>query len=141
VAYLEPDGELVIIATNHNIPAVQDRYINRNQIETMFKAMKTQGFNLEDTHITRPDRLERLMGAMAISFAWSYKMGDYLDQESPIKIKSNGRRVRSVFKTGLTFLISLLGNIAQRFDEFLAVISLVFQRDKRSIKLLNFNGL
>src|SRR6185312_1260865 len=53
VAYLETDGELVIIATNHNLSAVSDRYINRNQIETMFKAMKTQGFNLEDTHITK----------------------------------------------------------------------------------------
>ena len=29
--------------------------------------MKTQGFNLEDTHITHPDRVGRLMGAMAVS--------------------------------------------------------------------------
>ena len=32
VGYIKPCGELVIIATNHNIESIQDRYINRNQI-------------------------------------------------------------------------------------------------------------
>ena len=62
VGYKKSCGELVIIATNHNIESIQDRYINRNQIETMFKAMKTQGFNLEDTHLTDQKRLERVNG-------------------------------------------------------------------------------
>ena len=103
VAYLKPNGELVILTTNHEISTVQDRYINRNQIETMFKAMKTQGFNLEDTHITKPYRVGRLMGAMAVSFAWSYKIGDYIDEESPIKVKSHGRRLRSGLKQDSNF--------------------------------------
>ena len=32
VGYKKDCGELVIIATNHNIESIQDRYINRNQI-------------------------------------------------------------------------------------------------------------
>ena len=32
VGYKKYCGELVIIATNHNIESIQDRYINRNQI-------------------------------------------------------------------------------------------------------------
>ena len=125
VAYIE-GTELVILATNHDVATIQDRYINRNQIETMFKAMKTQGFNLEDTHITHPDRLERLLGTMAIAFAWAYKIGDYIDEISPIKIKKHGRRLRSVFQTGFKFLIRLLSNSAQRFQELCAIISLIF---------------
>ena len=46
----------------------------------MFKAMKTQGFNLEDTHLTDQKRLEKLMVTVVISFAWSYKVGGYFDE-------------------------------------------------------------
>lgn len=141
VAYLKPNGELVILTTNHEISTVQDRYINRNQIETMFKAMKTQGFNLEDTHITKPYRVGRLMGAMAVSFAWSYKIGDYIDEESPIKVKSHGRRLRSVFKTGFKFLINLFSNLHNRFEEFVEIVSLIFKKDKGAYKHINFKGL
>ena len=141
VAYLKSNGELVILTTNHDISTIQDRYINRNQIETMFKAMKTQGFNLEDTHITHPDRVGRLMGAMAVSFAWSYKIGDYIDAESPIKVKSHGRRLRSVFKTGFKFLINLFSNLHHRFEEFIEIVSLIFEVDKVEYNHINFNGL
>lgn len=141
VAYLRPNGELVILATNHDLDRVQDRYINRNQIETMFKAMKTQGFNLEDTHLTNPDRVGRLMGCLAISFAWSYKIGDYINEENPILVKSHGRRLRSIFKTGFKFLINLFSNLRQRFDEFMAIILLIFHGDKSQMKTINFNWL
>jgi len=141
VAFRDSSGDLVIVATNHNIDTVQDRHINRNQIETMFKAMKTQGFNLEDTHITSPERLERLMGAMVMAFAWSYKLGDYIDEERPIKVKAHGRRLRSVFKTGFKFLINLFSNISQRMEEFIAVISLIFHDDKFAFKSINSRWL
>jgi hypothetical protein len=140
IAYL--DGtELVILATNHNIETVQDRYINRNQIETMFKAMKTQGFNLEDTHITNPERLERLLSTMAIAFAWAYKIGDYIDEIKPIKIKNHGRRLRSVFQTGFKFLIRLLSNSTRRFSEFCAIVSLIFLGKGKPNQLLNISWL
>ena len=105
------------------------------------KAMKTQGFNLEDTHLTDQKRVERLMGAVVISFAWSYKMGDYIDEISPIKIKSNNQRLRSVFKTGYKFLINLFSNIHNRIKEITAVIFLIFKADLRKIKYINFKWL
>lgn len=141
VAFLDSRGELVIIATNHNIDMVQDRHINRNQIETMFKAMKTQGFNLEGTHITSPERLERLMGAMVMAFVWSYKLGDYFDKEHPIKVKNHGRRLRSIFKTGFKFLINLFSNISQRTEEFMAVVSLIFHGEIPAFKSINSRWL
>ena len=141
VGYKKSNGELVIIATNHNIDSVQDRYINRNQIETMFKAMKTQGFNLEDTHLTEQERVELLMASVVVAFAWSYKVGDYIDEIKPIKIKSNNRRLRSVFKTGYKFLINLFSNIHRRFKEVISLISLIFEDDFEQISLINFNWL
>jgi hypothetical protein len=141
IGYRKYDGELVIITTNHNINSVQDRYINRNQIESMFKAMKTQGFNLESTHITNPIRLERLMGAMVIAFAWSYKVGDYINEVKPIKIKCNNQRLRSIFKTGHKFLINLFSNISKRFKEVEAIIYLIFEGDKEQKKHINFKWI
>ena len=107
----------------------------------MFKAMKTQGFNLEDTHLTDQKRLERLMGAVVISFAWSYKVGDYIDEVSPIKIKSNNQRLRSVFKTGYKFLINLFSNIHNRIKEIILMVSLIFKGDCRKIRYINFKWL
>tara|TARA_B110000908_G_C10199047_1_gene424439 strand:+ start:210 stop:698 length:489 start_codon:yes stop_codon:yes gene_type:complete len=141
VGYKKTCGELVIITPHHDIDSVQDRYLNRNQIETMCKAMKTQGFNLEDTHLTDQKRVARLMGAVVISFAWSYKMGDYIDEISPIKIKSNNQRLRSFFKTGYKFLINLLSNIHNRIKKITAVIFLIFKADFSNIKYINFKWL
>jgi len=62
-------------------------YGKRWEIETMFKAFKSQGFNLEDTHLTKKDRIEKLLGLMAIAFVWSYIAGEYYNEIEPIKLK------------------------------------------------------
>jgi hypothetical protein len=43
-----------------------------------------------------------------IAFVWCYKIGTYPHQINPIKIKKHGRRAKSVFKYGLTFLANIL---------------------------------
>jgi hypothetical protein len=52
----------------------------------MFKAFKAQGFNLEDTHLTKKDRIEKLLALMAIAFVWSYITGEYFERIEPIFI-------------------------------------------------------
>lgn len=74
-------------------------YKQRWQIETLFKAMKSSGLNIEDTHVTALDRLEKLILLTMIAFVWCYKIGDHIDSQiKPIKIKTHGRRAVSVFK-------------------------------------------
>ncbi len=80
-------------------------YSQRWQIETLFRGLKSSGFNLEDTHVTHLDRLEKLVSLVMIAFVWCYKVGDYIDQKiKPIKIKKHGRRAVSVFKYGLDYV-------------------------------------
>jgi len=80
-------------------------YKQRWQVETLFKAMKSSGFNIEDTHVTDLKRLERLFLLTMIAFVWCYRIGDFLDEHvKRIKIKTHGRRAVSVFKNGLDFL-------------------------------------
>lgn len=84
------------------------RYKKRWQIETMFKALKTSGFNLENTHLTALDRLEKLIMVVFIAFYWCYKAGIYRNKEQPIKIKKHGYLAQSIFKYGLSWLASQL---------------------------------
>lgn len=80
-------------------------YKQRWQIETLFRGLKSSGFNIEDTHITELERLEKLFLLTMVAFVWCYKIGDFLDQHiKKITIKKHGRRAISVFKYGLDFV-------------------------------------
>lgn len=71
--------------------------------------MKTSGFNIQGTHVTDLERLEKLILLTMIAFVWCYKTGDFIDTHiKPIKIKKHGRRAISVFKYGLDYLAGVL---------------------------------
>jgi len=75
----------------------------------MFKAFKTKGFNLEDTHLRDIDRIDKLVAVVSIAFTWAYKAGIYAHQHiKPIIIKKHGRKAYSFFKYGLKFLTNAL---------------------------------
>ncbi|KPH15320.1 transposase [Chryseobacterium sp. ERMR1:04] len=77
-------------------------YRKRWQIETLFKAFKTSGFNIEATHVTDQKRLEKLFMIVMLALVWCYKIGDYVHEKiKPIKFKKHQRRAFSVFKYGL----------------------------------------
>ena len=100
--------ELQIIVSFNKPDEAQSVYKERWQIETVFKALKTSGFNIEDTHLTDVDRIEKLFALVLISFVWVYKVEIFLDSLRPIKIKKHGRRAQSLFKYGLTYLANML---------------------------------
>jgi hypothetical protein len=83
------DGELLILAT---FGAPQDRaigaYADRWQVETLFGCLKTRGFNFEDTHLKDAARLSKMMGLLALAFAWTHRTGEQLhDRGRPIPLK------------------------------------------------------
>lgn len=97
------EERLIVICNDSPNTAITD-YLKRWQIETMFQAVKGRGFNLEDTHLHDRERIEKLITVLTIAFCWSYKTGETLVTEKPIKIKSHGRKAKSIFRTGLEFL-------------------------------------
>jgi len=100
--------ELQIIVSFNKPDEAQSLYKERWQIETAFKALKTSGFNIEDTHLTDIDRIEKLFALVLVAFVWAYKIGIFLNSLCPIKIKKHGRRAQSLFKYGLTYLSNIL---------------------------------
>ena len=100
--------ELQIIASFNKPDEANSYYKERWQIETAFRALKTSGFNIEDTHLTDIERINKLFALVLVAFIWSYKIGVFLNDICPIKIKKHGRRAKSLFKYGLTHLSNVL---------------------------------
>ncbi len=93
-------GELLIVVTNAEPKEALATYALRWEIETLFAAMKTRGFNLEDTHMTNRDRVSKLVAVLAIAFCWAHKIGEWLHETKPIPLKSHQRRAKSIFRYG-----------------------------------------
>ncbi len=132
------NGDITIAITNTKSEEAIGRYENRQQIERMFSCLKTRGFNLEDTHITNPDKLERLLGVVTIAFCWAYKMGDQIDQCNPTPRKKHGRRIRSIFKTGHVYLTNLISGVGRKSCEYANVFALLFHKDMSSRPHINW---
>jgi hypothetical protein len=102
------NGEFLLLATSHKPSDALERYAERWQIECAFKALKTHGFNLEDTHIKNKDRLETLMGVLVLAYVFAYKMGVFKAKKSPIEIKNHGRSQYSIITYGLRDFVKML---------------------------------
>lgn len=103
--------EFVIVASFKPDPLALTKYKDRWQIETMFKAFKSGGFNFEDTHLTDPQRIAKMIALVCIAFIWAYLVGISRNKNGhPIKIKNHGRRAYSIFKFGLMFIAHALLN-------------------------------
>ena len=104
-------NEYLIIASFNNQEQSIENYRDRWQIETMFKAFKTNGFNLEDTHLNILECIDKLVALVSIALIWAYKVGlqKHL-HEKPILIKKHGRKAYSIFKYGMSVINDVLLN-------------------------------
>lgn len=103
--------EYVIIISYSKDTQALVNYKDRWQIETCFKAMKSSGFDIENTHLQDIERIEKLVCLVMMAFVWCYKVGDYLDSKvKPIIIKKHGHRAKSIFKYGLEHIANILLN-------------------------------
>lgn len=114
---------LIIMSFNKKEQSLLN-YRERWQIETCFRALKSSGFDIENTHLRDIERIEKLICLVMIAFVWCYKVGDYLDQYvKAIVIKKHGHRAKSVFKYGLEHISNLLLNTEREgFEEVLLKI-------------------
>ncbi|WP_300588421.1 transposase, partial [Marivita sp.] len=100
-------GELLIVATNlDDAGRGLNLYRKRWGIECMFADAKTRGFNIEDTHITDPDKLATLLVLVLVALAvtWAYRCATRVMGRGAIRRKGHGRREKSWFRTGLDAL-------------------------------------
>jgi hypothetical protein len=94
-------------------PEALAQYAQRWGIETLFAALKTRDFHLEDTHVTKEDHLQKLFALSALAFAWCHQVGLWLNEQQPLKPKKHGRLPTSHFRRGLDCLRRLFTQGAQ----------------------------
>lgn len=79
----------------------------RMGIEESFRDDKSGGFDLEHTRLYEPQRLERLLLAVAIATLWCHELGEQVlqDQRVQAELDPGGKhRELSIFQLGLRFL-------------------------------------
>ena len=118
------DGEYLILVSYDQQQQSLLTYRQRWQIETMFKAFKTNGFNIEDTHLSDTARIDKLIVVVSIAFSWAYKTGIYVHEHlKPIALKAHNRKAHSFFKYGLRFIINALLVHTYKLIIFINVLS------------------
>lgn len=117
------DGrDVLIIATNASVADALKIYRLRWRIETMFSALKTRGFNFEETRVTLKARIERLLQVLAVTLVWCLRVGALAIRKRATRVMPNGRVMHSIFRRGLDVLRELLfeggSRVLQWFEVF-----------------------
>ena len=104
------DDPFLILATYKLDPTEASAlYRKRWEVETLFAALKSRGYDLEATHVTEPGRMQRLLGLLALTFAWTHLVGEKRALwEGPPRKKAHQRRAKSLFRYGLDWLQQIL---------------------------------
>jgi len=121
---LRLDDEYLLLVTDQKPQTALEDYAKRWNIETLFGILKSRGFRFEETHLTEGERINKLLALLTLATLWAFKVGEWLHQQAPLKIKKHGRLAKSIFRYGLDFLRSTLFDIQLKMDEF--QISLTF---------------
>ncbi|MCS3632652.1 hypothetical protein GGP55_003272 [Salinibacter ruber] len=113
------DGPFLVLASRGVDPdSMFELYRQRWDIETLFGALKSRGFDLEATHLTEPDRIRKLLGVLALTYSWTLTSGlDRKRREGPPRECANGYPEKSLFRYGLDRLRELLVNWYRMQDE------------------------
>ena len=96
-------------------------YKKRWEIETAFKAMKSSGFNIEDTHMRDMKRIARLVAMVCMALVWAYLVGEHKDiNNKPIRILKHGGKAKLLVKYGLEEIATILmrPTFTPKFDVF-----------------------
>ena len=99
------DGELLILISNEPSPEMIEEYRRRWQIETLFGCLKSRGFDLEETHLRESERLEKLLGLLALAICWSWLTGD----KTMSAKADHGKETRTARKIDISSRFGLFG--------------------------------
>lgn len=113
----EGQGDVILLSSEAG-PDALSTYAKRWAIESLFQSLKTRGFKLEATRLEDDERVERLLALLALAFAFAYRVGEWLAEKTPLRLKQHGRKEKSVFRLGLDHLAEVLLNLPYRRSEF-----------------------
>jgi hypothetical protein len=116
------DGDLLVIATQSAPKSAIADYAQRWRIETLLGIFKTRGFCLESTHLTEPERLNKLIALLSLVLCWVVLTGEWLHHAKPLKVKTHSRRAKSIFRYGFDYLRNIVVNLNEKMDDLINVL-------------------
>jgi hypothetical protein len=105
--------ELIVLISNQFHKDPFKLYSHRWHIECMFNKMKTKGFNLESTHITKENRIVTLVVIISLAYCYCCYIGELKNSIAAIKekfINDVKCKTQSIFRCGFDvtkYLITL----------------------------------
>ena len=109
--YVDP----LLLVTNDKALTGQE-YKKRNQIESQFKDLKSNGWNWARSYQRRPEKMARVLAIMVVAYAWILSLGSLaVEQGRALRLQKNKgggwRRKWGLFKEGLVYFVE----VASRF--------------------------
>jgi hypothetical protein len=96
------NGEFLLLAGTGFAKKLGEIYRKRWSIEVCFKAFKTHGFQLENTHLQEAKKLHTLIALVSIALILCIKLGFLVhNKHKKIKVKKHGYKANSFFRVGL----------------------------------------
>lgn len=106
--------EYLIVASRARNNQALAEYKLRWRIETMFGCLKSRGFGFEDTHLTNPRKISKLLMMLGLALCLVMLLGEIQVEKLKrvrLKVKNNGRYAKSLFRIGLDALQNILFNL------------------------------
>ena len=77
----------MLLIGNDNPQNFRENSKDRWNIEELFGCLKSRGFNFEDTHLTEPHQISKMMTILTMAFIWAVPTGQWLNQikKRPLK--------------------------------------------------------
>lgn len=101
------DPYLFVVSNKYESAKALRMYKKRWSIELLFSHLKKRGFNLEDTHMTDPRKLESLFGVVTMSFFITYGWGECLASATELNASE---KKKSIFRLGLESLLEIFSS-------------------------------
>lgn len=101
---LEDNGELLYLIGTVAGLKLKAIYRRRWSIEVFFQALKSRGFNLEESCLRNLEKYKKLFAIVSMAYTLSWATGIQSGTIKPVKVKKHGYPQFSVFRRGLNLL-------------------------------------
>lgn len=115
-------GHLLYVATLEHGRHALEAYSRRWTTLSLFKFWKGSGVDLEETHVTHPDRLSTLLALVTLTSVWVWEVG----------AAAHERQALSIVRNGLDTVKATLVNVLWSFNETLFVRAFLTYASKLS---------
>ena len=119
------NNEFLILVTDQKPATALADYAKRWNIETLFGILKSRGFRFEETHLTNPERIAKLLALLVLATVWAFKVGEWLHAQTPLTVKKHGRLSQSIFRYGFNFLRTTVLHIQFKTDDWKKVLEVL----------------